>query len=286
MLVLYLTTLLVGGSLVAASILLGGHDHGDAEVDGDADLHHDMDLHGDADLHAETELHVDGDVGADADLHIDAEADADLHANVEIDADADGDLHLDGESELVEELEVGSTGGPGDAHDAGLALVQHASQTAVAPSPGETSIGRRAVRVALKFVSLRFLSFFAAFFGLTGTVLSLLGLVASQAVTAILSGGVGFALGAAMVAATTWLQQSTADTTLRVKDYIGKTGAVLLPVVKGRTGKIRLDIGGRDIYLLATTDEDRTLDRGDRVFVISMDEGIAKVVMRFQELGE
>lgn len=65
---LYLFSLIVGGVLLGASILLGGHD---TDVDADADA--DLDL----------------DADADADLDLDADADAD------IDADADGDLDKD-----------------------------------------------------------------------------------------------------------------------------------------------------------------------------------------------
>jgi hypothetical protein len=70
----YLVAAGLGVSLIAVSLILGGHDaDGDAHLD--ADAHVDGDLHVDAD--ASADVHVDGDLHVDADGAPDAAAHAD-----------------------------------------------------------------------------------------------------------------------------------------------------------------------------------------------------------------
>jgi membrane protein implicated in regulation of membrane protease activity len=72
---IYISSFVVGGALLAASLFLGGH-----EADGDLDVHADVDV----------------DVDADVDVDVDADVDMDADADVDVDADADvGDGALD-----------------------------------------------------------------------------------------------------------------------------------------------------------------------------------------------
>lgn len=147
----------------------------------------------------------------------------DLEADVDVDADIDADVDADADGDTD--------------HDTGDLLAGW-----------------------LPVTSLRFWIFFAAFFGLTGTLLVGLKLIDSGAIVAALSGAVGWSAGAAIVAAYRRLKDQVVDSTLGEDDYIGANGIVVLPVAKGRTGKVRLELAGRTVELLADTEEEEPLD--------------------------
>lgn len=202
---LYLFSVIVGGILLAASILLGGS-HGDADADADADL----DLDGDADL--------------DADAEIEAELDAD--------ADADHDV-----------------GGHGDL--GGFLYL---------------------------FLSLRFWIFFLAFFGLTGIVLDVLGLVSAEWIGLVLALAMGTVVGTGATGLIRMLSKDTTGEAVRSKDYVGKTARVLVPFEGERVGKVRVEIGGRSVDLLASgVEEDEGYGGKDEVLIVEMEGNRARV---------
>ncbi len=200
MLTLYLIALIIGGTLVVASLLFGG----EGEADGDFDH------------------------------------DADLDADVEVSADADHDLD----------------------HDAGG--------------------GMDALSGWLPIASIRFWIFFLAFFGLTGTTLSA-GKFFSGTLIAILSGAVGYVCGASITSAIRKLRRQVVDSSLGEADFIGITATVVVPIAKGKTGKIRFEAKGRVIELMAETDEEGTLDRKQPVMIYGMKDGNV-VVSRSEQL--
>ncbi len=67
---IYISSFVVGGALLAASLFLGGH-----EADGDLDVHADVDVDVDADVDVDVDADVDMDADADVDVHVDADAD-------------------------------------------------------------------------------------------------------------------------------------------------------------------------------------------------------------------
>lgn len=186
MLTAYLTTLIIGSSLLLLSIFAGG----DHEMDHDAEF----------------------DSGFDGDF----------------DADLDGDLD--------------NHGGGFDFHgfDAWL------------------PIG-----------SLRFWTFFSAFFGLVGTALTFSGEMGTM-MTLAPSIGVGYVSG---VGATRLLKKLTKESVGKVvsrDDLVGSTGKLILPVGKDVEGKVRLNVGGRSIEHSAFSDE--AVEAGKNVLVISVHE--------------
>lgn len=201
---LYLFSVIVGGILLAASILLGGHD--DADVDG----------------------------AADADLDAAADADADVHADVHADAHADG---------LDKDL-----GGHGDI--SGFLFL---------------------------FLSLRFWVFFLAFFGLTGLTLDMLDLVSSQWLGLGLAIGMGFFTGGGATALIKKLGSDTTGHVVTTKDYIGKTARVVVPFEGTSLGKVRVDIKGSTVDLLATGLEEDAFDGKEEVLIVEMDGPRARV---------
>lgn len=186
MLVVYLTSLIVGGSLLSISLFAGGH--GDVDADGGVEGH-------------------------------------DAH---------DGDVK------------------DGDAPTSGAALdVLHGW---------------------LPVTSMRFWTFFLAFFGLVGTAL-LLASPLSVALTAIPAAGVGYLSGVVAVRVLRALAGQQIGTTLAAGDLVGEVGQLLLPVGPGQPGKMRLQVAGRTVELVAES-EDETLDIGDSAVVLGVnDEG-------------
>jgi membrane protein implicated in regulation of membrane protease activity len=124
--------------------------------------------------------------------------------------------------------------------------------------------------------SFRFWTFFAAFFGLTGTALTMLGTSSPVVVGAAVA--VGYASGLMLTRALRRLQVTT-DSSLGEADLVGASAQVLLPVGGGRTGKVRLQIKGRTVDLLAETEE-AAMAAGERVLVIAAPAGGHVVVAR------
>jgi len=204
MLTWYLIALIVGGSLVAVSLIFGG----------------------------------------DHDYDVDADVDADFDADADADADADG------------------------GHDAAHGVS-----------------GFDALHGWLPIASMRFWTFFLAFFGLTGTVLSagkLLGGIA----TAVVAGVIGYICGASITSAVRKLHKQVVDSTLGEADYVGATAKVSLPVSKDRTGKIRMNIKGRVVTLMAETEEEEELGLNQPVMVYAIKDDGTAVVSRTDQLPE
>lgn len=158
-------------------------------------------------------------------------------------------------------------GGHGEGHpDTGS--VPHADGS-------DTAVGVESFLVA--FLSMRFWTFFLAFFGLTGVVLDGLGLVSSTIVAGVLSGAMGLFAGVAAVWVMKRVRGDESNSAASSKDYAGKIGRVLVGFGPGREGKIRVEIRGSSIDLLAVPFEDGTFAPKDEIVVIEMDGMHAKV---------
>lgn len=195
---LYIFALILGGVLLGASVLLGGH--GDSDVD------------------------ADGDAGLDTDADAGADAGADAHG-------------------LDKDLDVG--GGASDFFWA--------------------------------FRSMRFWTFFSAFFGLTGLVLQGLGLVGSVWLAFGLAVGVGALTGLGAAATIRWLSKDESGSAAGANDYLGKNVRVMLPVEKGKTGRVRLQLKGSTVDVPAVTDEEQPFDRREEAMIIEMEGHTARI---------
>lgn len=162
-------------------------------------------------------------------------------------------------------------GGHGDAHAHDDGHVDHGG--ALDAALGWLPIG-----------SLRFWTFFAAFFGLTGTALSLLP-GSGSVVTAVAAVAVGYGAGIALTRIVRRLQRSSSDSSLAAADLIGATAHVLLPVAPGRAGKVRLHLKDRAIDLLAETQEDAELTPGEKALVIAAPQQGHVVIARVDKLS-
>lgn len=125
------------------------------------------------------------------------------------------------------------------------------------------------------FLSLRFWSYALMGFGLVGTGLHFLGLAGSL-VTLILAIGVGLLSG--LIASATFRALSRAETSSggEARDAVGQIGRVLLPLGSGKRGKIRIQVRGQLVDLLASTD-DAELAEGTEVLVEEIRGTVAHV---------
>lgn len=124
--------------------------------------------------------------------------------------------------------------------------------------------------------SIRFWTFFLGFGGLAGTALTYLHSV-SWPIVAAVAGGIGWASGIGVVAAMRRVQKG-AGSELEPDELRGETAEVLVPIEKGKFGKVRLSAKGRVHDLLAETEDDRTFAIGATVTIVGEgDEGRVQV---------
>ncbi|MEM9489352.1 MAG: hypothetical protein AAGC55_09420 [Myxococcota bacterium] len=173
--------------------------------------------------------------GGDGDLDMDADADLDM----ELDADADAEVDADADADA-------------DSAHGGLAI--------------------GGVLAWLPITSLRFWTFFLAFFGLTGTVLSAFELLADPLAIAVIASCLGYATGWTTVAVIRHLTRNQHSSTVSASDYVGASGTVMVPVERGQIGKVRLEVKGRVIDLLARTEDVTRLECKAAVMVYGQDD--------------
>lgn len=127
----------------------------------------------------------------------------------------------------------------------------------------------------LPFLSLRFWTFALATFGAAGTILSLAGF--SDLVAAPSSALTGLGVGYAVAWAFRRLSREKVSGDVGLRQVAGREGRLLLAVGPGRTGKVRVQIDGQDVDLLATTQDEKILTMREKVLIISVQDGVAQV---------
>ena len=125
------------------------------------------------------------------------------------------------------------------------------------------------------FLSLRFWIFGSLAFGMVGSLLHFLGL-ASGLVTLSVAGVMGIASG--MLASWIFrvLSRQQVSSGAGEHDAVGHVGKVLIRVPTQGHGKVRIQLKGQTLDLLATTDEVELLE-GEQVLVEEMRDGSARV---------
>jgi membrane protein implicated in regulation of membrane protease activity len=124
--------------------------------------------------------------------------------------------------------------------------------------------------------SLRFWTFFLAFFGLTGLVLGGFEL-APPALTLALALAVGVGTASGAVAVLQWLHREQSGEAAALEDYIGRTARVIVAFSRGSTGKVRLELRGAEVDVLARTDDEQGFAAGERAVIIELEGVVAKV---------
>ena len=170
---------------------------------------------------------------------IDSDVDADFEADVDVDFDAD----LDGD------MDVAGSGFASSIASAGLSLL-----------------------------SFRSVTFFLAFFGLTGIVLNVID--ASAVVTLIAAIGVGVFAWVFNSFVFRALKVADVSSSLKRSDLQGAMGEVVLPISPGHRGRIAIEVAGQRRYLTAAPHDaakQGAFAVGDRIVVVDLDKGTALV---------
>jgi len=118
------------------------------------------------------------------------------------------------------------------------------------------------------FLSFRFWTFGLMSFGFVGTQLHYLAL-ANALTTLVTALGVGLVSGLSASFAMRAISRSQTSSGGEADDSIGQIGRVLIAIERGKHGKVRLEVRGRLLDLLATTDDER-LESGESVIVEEM----------------
>jgi hypothetical protein len=131
----------------------------------------------------------------------------------------------------------------------------------------------------LPVTSLRFWTFFLGFGGAVGAVLTWRA-VASAAVVGGVAGVVGWVSGVSSVAILRTLRSGSVDSSVEASDLVGASGAVVVAIPAGDIGKVRFEAKGRQMDVIAVSDDGKALAAGTRVVVVGEDEdGPGRVVV-------
>jgi membrane protein implicated in regulation of membrane protease activity len=130
--------------------------------------------------------------------------------------------------------------------------------------------------------SIRFWSFSLLAFGLVGTALTALGL-AGTALTAVLATGSGLGSGAFAASVIRTLASRSATSHVAASDVVGRVGRVLVPLVPGGRGKVRVEVKGSVVDYVARSKE--TVAAGEPVLVEEAHEGEVVVSRAPKELA-
>ena len=173
----------------------------------------------------------------------DADADVDFDADADLDFDGDADMDLDADADM------------------------HVGYGDVGAGPGFVDL-----------FTIRALFLFAAFFGLTGVLLSWAN--TSEPMTAILAGLTGAIIGLGGNYVIKNIGYAHISSTITAVDMKGRTGTVIIPFDSEDQGKISLISKGQRLQLVARAFEgvDETFAPGDEIVVVRVDGHVAEVV--------
>ena len=137
----------------------------------------------------------------------------------------------------------------------------------------------------LPFFSMRFWTFLLATFGVTGTALSLMSDTPSATVLAW-SIALGLIMGLAVSFLMRALKLASANSSVSQSDLLGMEAFVTVPIRGGLMGRVRCNVKGEDLDLHATTDEESILGEGEKVVIVEMADGKARVIPREDVFGK
>jgi membrane protein implicated in regulation of membrane protease activity len=130
--------------------------------------------------------------------------------------------------------------------------------------------------------SIRFWAFSLLAFGLVGTALTVFGL-AGTVVTALLATASGVCSGVFAASVVRRLVSRPATSHVASSDVVGRLGRVLVPLVPGGRGKVRVEVKGTVVDYVARSRE--TVDAGEAVLVEEANEGEVVVSRAPKELA-
>jgi hypothetical protein len=142
----------------------------------------------------------------------------------------------------------------------------------------DAEAGGEGIVAAVRFLSVRNLVFFTAFFGLTGTLLTLVRL--GSAPTLLTSLGAGTAAAVAVHRLMGYLRGSESGAPPGASAVAGAEARVVVGLDRSRPGKVEVAAGDRTERIVARLHERARVDHfvpGDRVVVVRLQDGVALV---------
>ncbi len=131
------------------------------------------------------------------------------------------------------------------------------------------------------FLSLRFWTFFATFFGLSGLLLDGFDVLEGTLAPALVAGAFGVAAGQTVVRLLRHLSRPAGGEVPEASAYVGKTGRVIVAIPEGGPGKVRIELAGRTVDVLARTTDGSALAKDTTAILVEMRGEIA-IVERFE----
>ena len=173
---------------------------------------------------------------------------------------ADHDASLDHDHDI----EIGG-------HDLDHDLGEHAADAA-----GKVTDAFNGIAEWIPFLSVRFWVAFTAAFGILGILMTTMKMGGEPGIlfTALIT---GFLTGTIVHTLITWIKRHLKDSSVEEKDLVGVHGRVLVPARGSDPGKIRIEVKGDIIDLLAVSDDGRDIDAGSEVFVVAVEGNQARV---------
>lgn len=137
----------------------------------------------------------------------------------------------------------------------------------------------------IPFLSLRFWTYGFALFGAVGWGLTALTTTASPTV---LAAAIGTAVLMGTLAATVMniARRMSSDSSTRTQDLLGAEGKVTVPVHGLSEGKVRVNLRGESIDFLALSNDDRSIQSGEPVVIVAVENDRLRVIPRSDILEE
>jgi membrane protein implicated in regulation of membrane protease activity len=133
--------------------------------------------------------------------------------------------------------------------------------------------------VWLPFLSLRFWTYFLMVAGLTGILLTQF-TDSIEPMTAVWSAVSGLSVGLVVSLLMRWAKNMQTDDATRTQDFLGREATVIVPIRPNLEGKVRLEVKGEIIELLALPYEDREITREENVVIVALENDRARVMPR------
>lgn len=143
---------------------------------------------------------------------------------------------------------------------------------------GGIDLSGTALHLLGAFFSFRSLVFFAAFFGLTGLLLTWIN--SSVVVALIFAIAIGLFAAFINIKLMDYLKRTSVSSQLKDTNIAGNTGQVVIPISSDSRGKVSVDVNGQRLYLIAVPYNERHHQEfavGDSVVVVEVRNGSAYV---------
>lgn len=221
----------------------------------------------------------DADVGADApgDVHFDPAGE--IHPGVPGGADFDVSGHMDMPQDL--DIHIGGVTADGISDvDISAVTDAHGGMADMGGPAGTHDTHTHFGASGLHLFTLQGLVAFFAVFGWSGLLMLKSGMLpVASVILAIVFGIIAMVLIAAAMRAMMKLQS---DGTLDIRNALGKSGTVYLPIHEKRSaaGKVSLMVQSRLVEMDAVTDGDETIPTGAEVTVVGISNGNTLIVVK------